>query len=137
MAFICHDYRDKELIARPIAQRLRSMGCPVWYDEYSLKVGSNLRESIENGIKECQKCILILTPNFLNNNGWTKAEFNSVFTKQILENKSVVLPVWHNVEKREVYEYSPSLLNILGIQWNKGESEVCGELMRVILERQN
>jgi hypothetical protein len=37
----------------------------VWYDEFSLKVGDSLRESIEKGIKECKKCILILTQNYL------------------------------------------------------------------------
>src|ERR1043165_7480259 len=35
LAFISHDSRDKESIARPIALRLQRMLCPVWYDEFS------------------------------------------------------------------------------------------------------
>ena len=50
LAFISHDSRDKDDIARPIATRLRGMGCPVWYDEFSLTVGQSLRESIEEGL---------------------------------------------------------------------------------------
>ena len=38
-AFICHDSRDKERVARPIAEGLSRLACPVWYDEFSLDVG--------------------------------------------------------------------------------------------------
>ena len=65
-AFISHDSRDKEEIARKLAYGLSSRLCTVWYDEYSLKIGDSLRDSIEKGIKEAKKCILVLTPNFLN-----------------------------------------------------------------------
>jgi hypothetical protein len=133
LAFISHDNRDKDVIARVIASKLMSMGCPVWYDEYTLRAGDNLRESIEQGIKECKKCILILSSNFLSNKGWTKTEFNSVFTRQIIEEQNIVLPVWYNIEEKQVYEYSPSLLNILGLNWNEGEESVCSKLFQGIM----
>jgi len=50
-AFISHDSEDKD-IARCIAINLRKRICPVWYDEFSLKVGDNLRVSIEKGLKK-------------------------------------------------------------------------------------
>jgi len=122
MAFISHDSRDKDSIARPIAQGLQSRLCKVWYDEYSLQIGDSLRESIEKGIKESQKCIIILTKNFLNNPGWCKKEFNSIFTREIVTNTKVVLPIWYGVTKEEVYEYSPSLLDTFALIWpNKNE----------------
>lgn len=55
LAFICHDSRDKDEVARKIAINLERMMCPVWYDEYSLKVGDNLRKKIDEGIKTCKK----------------------------------------------------------------------------------
>jgi|SRR6516165_5356756 hypothetical protein len=64
LAFISHDSRDKDEVARKIATNLQRMMCPVWYDEFSLRVGSNLRDSIESGLKTCKKCILILSSNF-------------------------------------------------------------------------
>jgi hypothetical protein len=57
-AFISHDSRDKTSIAEPIALQLQKFMCPVWYDQFSLRVGDSLRESIEGGLKECHKCIL-------------------------------------------------------------------------------
>ncbi|MBA3441683.1 MAG: toll/interleukin-1 receptor domain-containing protein [Pyrinomonadaceae bacterium] len=114
LAFISHDSRDKKDVALPLTLELQKKGCPVWYDEFALKVGDSLRESIEKGIKECKRCILVLSPNFLSNGGWTKVEFNSVFTREIIEQKNIVLPVWYNVTKQQVYEYSSSLPNKKG-----------------------
>ena len=132
LAFISHDSRDKELIVKPIIDELGNRLCPVWYDEYSLEVGSSLRESIEKGLKECKKCILILSPNFLSNNGWTKVEFNSIFTREILETTNLILPVWCGVKKEDIYDYSPSLLNRVGLDWNKGIENVVIKLEKAI-----
>jgi hypothetical protein len=134
LAFICHDSRDKAEVARNIAINLQRRLCPVWYDEFSLGVGDNLRDSIERGLKKCRKCILILSPHFFSNGGWTKREFDSIFTREILEQQQLVLPVWLGVSKEQVYEYSPSLLNVKGLDWNQlGDEEVCRQLTRAIL----
>jgi len=132
LAFISHDSRDKVDVARPIALGLSKMRCPVWYDEYSLKVGDSLRASTEKGLKECKKCVLILSPHFLGNTGWTKTEFDSVFTRQILEGSNVVLPVWCGVTKQQVYEFSPSLADRLAVRWDEGIEEVLRKLYRAI-----
>jgi hypothetical protein len=134
LAFISHDSRDKDEVAKKIAIKLQSMRCPVWYDDFALKIGDNLRDSIEKGLKECKKCILILSPHFLSNNGWTKREFDSIFTREILEESNLVLPVWYGVTKKDVYEYSPSLLNVKGTVWETtGAEEVCRQLYNAIM----
>ena len=132
LAFISHDFRDKEEIASPLAMQLQKFMCPVWYDEYSLKVGDSLREQIEKGLKECRKCILILTPNYLSNKGWGKKEFNSVFTRELIENQNVILPVWHGVPSKDIYEYSPSLIDRVAFKWSEGAEQVARKLKREI-----
>lgn len=132
LAFISHDSKDKDSVARPIATKLSRLMCPVWFDEFSLKLGDNLRESIENGIKESKKCVLILSKNFLSNPGWAKTEFDSIFTKELIENQNVVLPIWVDVSKQEVYEYSPSLANKVAIKWNAGEDEVVRKIHQAL-----
>jgi hypothetical protein len=107
--------------------------CPVWYDEFSLKVGDRLRESIELGLKECKKCVLVISQNFLSNTGWTKVEFNSIFTREIIQRDDFLLPVWHGVTKEEVFNYSPSLADRVGVNWNLGEAEVLRRLFRSII----
>jgi hypothetical protein len=132
IAFISHDSRDKDEIARPLAVELAKRMCPVWYDEFSLKLGDSLRESIEKGLKECKKCILVLSKHFLTNRGWTNTEFNAVFTRELLEGKNIVLPIWCGIDKAELYEYSPTLLNRLGSKWERGLEEVVREILRVL-----
>lgn len=123
-AFICHDTRDKEPFVRELASKLQSMLLSVWYDEYSLKVGDSLRGSIEKGLKECHKCVLVLSPNFVTNEGWTKAEFDSIFTREILQKQQIILPIWHEISKEQVFDYSPRLLDKVGISSSLGVEEV-------------
>jgi hypothetical protein len=134
LAFICHDSRDKEVVARKIALNLQRLMCPVWYDEFSLKVGDRLRDTIEHGLKTCNKCVIILSKNFFLNTGWTKTEFDSIFTREIFEKSNIILPVWYGVTQEAVFNYSPSLLNVKGLDWSSlGEEEVCRQLCQVIL----
>lgn len=132
LAFISHDSRDDVDIAQPLALQLQKMMCPVWYDQFSLRVGDSLRESIEKGLKECPKCVLVLTPNFLQNGGWSKREYDSVFTREIVEQNKVILPVWHNVTVKDVYEYSPVLADRVAVQWTDGVEQVARKLFQSI-----
>lgn len=132
LAFISHDSRDKEEIAKKLALALSSRMCPVWYDEYSLKVGDSLRESIEKGLKECRKCIFILTPNFLANGGWAKTEYQSIFTRELVERQKVILPVWAGVTSQDIYQYSPILADRVAAQWSEGLGTVAAKLVAAI-----
>lgn len=106
--------------------------CPVWYDQFSLRVGDSLRESIERGIRECHRCILILTPNFLSNDGWSKREYDSIFTREIVEKRNVILPVWDEISTKDVYRFSPILADRVAVQWSLGVEEVARRLVRSI-----
>lgn len=132
LAFISHDSRDKDELVRELAQELSKLMCPVWYDEYSLNVGDSLRESIETGLKETKNCIVVLSPNFLSNEGWGKAEFDSVFTREILEKQNVILPIWHNVTVKQVYDYSPRLADKVGLNTEIGVKELARKLANTI-----
>jgi hypothetical protein len=131
-AFICHDSRDKDSIAEPIAVQLQRLMCPVWYDQFSLRVGDSLRESIERGLKESSKCILVLTRNFLGNEGWTKREYDSIFTRELVEKQKVILPVWDGILPEDVYRYSPILADRVAVQWSLGAEEVARRLLNAI-----
>jgi len=132
LAFISHDSRDKDVIVRELAIELSKLLCPVWYDEFSLKVGDSLRANIEKGLKETKKCVIILSPNFFTNGGWGKAEFDSIYTREIVEEENVILPVWHNVGAKEVYDYSPRLADKVGLNSAEGVPALARKLAEVI-----
>jgi hypothetical protein len=132
MAFISYDSRDKDPLVRELAQQMSTQMCPVWFDEYSLKVGDSLRAAIEKGLKETKKCILVLSPNFFSNTGWARAEFDSIYTREIVERGNVMLPVWHNVGVKEVYEYSPRLADKVGLSSELGVAELARRLSNAV-----
>lgn len=132
LAFMCYDSRDREPLVRSLVIELAKLMCPVWYDEYSLGIGDSLRENIERGLRETPKCVVILSPYFLSNTGWTKAEFDSIYTREILEKQNVILPVWHNVSVREIYEYSPRLADKVGLNSSLGVEQLAQKLARAI-----
>jgi len=132
LAFISHDSRDKDAFVRELAHELAKNLCTVWYDEFSLKVGDSLRSSIERGLRETKKCIVVLSPNFLSNDGWGRAEFDSIFTREILEKQNVILPVWLNVDVNDVYNYSPRLADKVGLAATIGVPEVARLLANAV-----
>lgn len=132
LAFISHDTRDKDAFVRELAHELAKQFCTVWYDEFSLKVGDSLRASIERGLKETKKCIMVLSPNFLSNEGWSRVEFDSVYTREIVEKQNVILPVWLNVDVKDVYNFSPRMADRVGLAASLGVPEVARRLANAI-----
>ncbi len=132
IAFISHDSRDKDKIARVLADNLIKSRIPVWYDEYSLKVGDSLTDSINNGIKNCKKCILILSKNFLSNSGWGRSEFRSAFTKDMIRKERNLIPIWVDVTPDEVLDYHADLADTFAINWRIGVDKVCRKIEEIL-----
>jgi hypothetical protein len=45
--FVCHASADKDEVVRPLAYALRDENLAVWYDEFELTIGDNLRRKID------------------------------------------------------------------------------------------
>src|SRR5262245_30017519 len=48
--FICHAGEDREEVVEPLARELAGRGYRVWYDQWELMVGDNLRRRIDDGL---------------------------------------------------------------------------------------
>ena len=117
------------------APALSRGGCPVWFDEYSLRVGDSLLDKITEGLQSTAKCVLILSPDFLSNEGWCKYEFKTAKVREIIEGQSVILPVWHGVSKEQVYQYLPSLVDTVGISTAEHSvDEVARQISDVLMD---
>lgn len=133
LAFISHAKSDGREFSTELANELSRLGCPVWFDEFSLNVGDCLVESIDTGLKNTEKCIFVLSPDFLSNEGWCKYEFKTASMKQIFEKKNIMLLIWHGIQKEDVYEYSAALAGTVGVQSSLGVSQVAKKLSKVLL----
>lgn len=111
--FISHASEDKESFVRPLVEKLKILGCKVFYDELSIKWGDSLREKIDEGLHKCKYGIVVLSPNFFAKK-WTQVELNALFSRQMNE-KKLILPIWHNITRDEVLRNSPMLSDMLAL----------------------
>jgi hypothetical protein len=116
--FISHAAEDKEEIAKPLADALNASGLKVWYVDYALKIGDNLRESIDYGLARAKLGIVILSNHFLEKR-WTLEDLDDLAVREV-SGKKAILPVWHKVGFREVFGYSPVLADRVAISTDKG-----------------
>lgn len=124
--FISHASEDKNPFVRDLANEIQGAGISVWYDEFSLKWGDRLRASIDRGLRDCRYGIVVLSPDFFRKD-WPKNELEGLFALE--ENgKTKILPIWHNLNKHQIAEFSPMLAGRMAIQSNKPIPEIIERL---------
>ncbi len=109
--FISHASEDKDEVVRPLANSLKSKGIKVWYDEFEMRIGDSLRRKIDKGLANSRFGIVVISKDFIKK-GWTNYELDGIITKAI-SGEQIILPIWHNITKREVIDFSPSLADKL------------------------
>jgi len=105
--FISHASEDKDEIVRSLANALVSHGLNVWYDEFSLRIGDSLRQKIDRGLATSRVGLVVLSPLFISK-GWTNYELDGIVTRAV-SGEQILLPIWHNITKQQVVDFSPSL----------------------------
>jgi hypothetical protein len=105
--FISHASEDKDAVVRPLANALRDSGLKVWYDEFELKIGDSLRRKIDAGLAKSKFGVVVLSRSFFGK-GWTNYELDGLVTRAV-SGEQILLPIWHDITKKELIEYSPSL----------------------------
>lgn len=105
--FISHASEDKDTIVRSLAAELVGKGLKVWYDEFTLRIGDSLRQKIDKGLAKSRVGLVVLSPAFVSK-GWTNYELDGIVTRTV-SGEQILLPIWHNITKQEVIDFSPSL----------------------------
>src|SRR5208282_3268583 len=60
--FLCHTKADKARVRR-LAERLRTAGVRVWFDEWVIKPGDSIFLAIERGLETARTLILCMSQN--------------------------------------------------------------------------
>lgn len=129
--FISHASEDKDTVARPLAEALRTHGLEVWYDEYQLRIGDSLRRKIDDGLRRSRFGVVILSEAFFRK-GWPQYELDGLVTLSVT-GRQVLLPIWHEVAAEQVVEYSPSLADKVALRTVDADiSEIAREIADVV-----
>lgn len=105
--FISHASEDKDSIVRSLATALTEVGLNVWYDEFTLRIGDSIRQKIDKGLANSRVGLVVLSPFFVSK-GWANYELDGIVTRTV-SGEQILLPIWHNITKQEVIDFSPSL----------------------------
>jgi hypothetical protein len=130
-AFVSHATEDKERFVRPLAHALTILGAKLWYDEFSLRLGDSLSESIDRGLANSRYGIVVISPDFMRK-PWTKRELQGLVAAEI-GGHSVILPVWYEVTRGEVLAFSPPLADKFAVRTaDKTAQQIALEILSVI-----
>jgi TIR domain len=126
--FISHASEDKEGFVRELVDALRAREMRVWFDEAELRVGDGLRRSIDNGLRRSRFGVVALSRAFFDKQ-WPGAELDALANREMSgDGGVVVLPIWLDVGREEVAEYSPLLADKLALRSSEGVETVADKL---------
>jgi hypothetical protein len=126
--FISHASEDKPLIAAPLAHYLTSASFNTWYDEFNLNVGDHLTDTINRGLESSAFGVVVLSPLFLSKN-WPQYELET-FLRLETEQRSRVLPVWHQIGATDLQHRFPQLADRKAADTKRGLQAVAEELVK-------
>lgn len=129
-AFICHASEDK-IIVRLLAEQLRALGLHVWFDESTLHVGDSLRRSIDYGLANSRFGIVILSHSFFLKE-WPQRELDGLVALAIDSREKRILPVWHEIGRKDIVKYCPTLADLVAVSTKEGIDKAAFKLAEVI-----
>lgn len=89
--FISYAYEDRNY-ADLISNKLREAGHNVWYDAWTLNVGDNIVEKINDGLKDIDAFIVIISKHSLGSN-WVSKEYSLIAFSEIHSKKRRIIPI--------------------------------------------
>lgn len=98
--FISHSSKDKKDV-ESIIPYLNAQNLPVWFDKYSITVGSSITESVQTGIENSDIVIFWITNNFLLSR-WCNMEMRAFIKKLIEENCKIIMVLDDSIDIKQL-----------------------------------
>lgn len=135
--FVSHAWEDKESFADEFVDELRKLEVKVWYDTSQIKWGDSMRARIDAGLRKSKFGVAVLSPNYIaEGKYWTKAELDGLFQLDSVNGK-MLLPIWHELTKKEVMEYSPIIASKLAMSTAlMTPKEIAEELVKLLFSEE-
>ena len=131
--FISHSSRDKDEVARPLAQALEDRGLQVWLDEEQLQIGDSIRRGIDAALRESRFGLVVLSPAYLNSE-WGQKELDAFFAKEKYNTKSI-LPIYHGISIEDVEQHWPMLADKISLNTNESNEQLADKIQQSIQSR--
>jgi len=127
--FISYAHEDKASAAAPLAAALVDAGVSVWFDEHEITLGDSLLRKIDEGLKDSQFGVVILSRTFFGK-PWTMTELQGLMARQ--EFGKTILPVLHEMDHRELVQISPILAGFVNTSTSSGPKALAHEIANAV-----
>jgi hypothetical protein len=101
--FLSHSSKDKDVV-RDIANRLKSDGVRVWFDEWEIKPGDSIPAKIEDGLEHSRVLVLCLSAEALAAD-WPQLERHTFRFKDPLNHDRRFIPLRLDDEVLQFLQY--------------------------------
>lgn len=129
--FISYAHEDEE-IAKSLADMLSKLGLEVWIDELKLKIGDSISQKIGEAIKKSKYGVVVLSRYYLKKK-WPIEELKLLFNLQLSTGQKMILPMWHGIDKKEIEDTFPFLIDIKALSTEKYSlSTIAKEIYNVV-----
>lgn len=131
--FICHSSADKKKIVEPLADDLDQRGLQVWYDDFEISLGDDIRDAIEEGIANSRYGVIVLSDQFLEAD-WAGAELSSLTAREHSEGvQKILLPLRYGIGMDSIRENTPLLASKYTMEITEDNiGEIAKEICEVI-----
>jgi hypothetical protein len=114
--FLSHSAKD-EAVVRPLAERLRSDGLRVWFDEWEIKPGDSIPAKIEEGLEHSRVLVLCMSANAFGSD-WAQLESHTFRFRDPLNKERRFIPL-----RLDDAPIKGSLAQFLYINWHPAHRE--------------
>jgi TIR domain len=110
---------------------LKLRGFEVWYDEFVLKIGDSLRREIDKGLENCRFGVVVLSKAFFSKE-WPQRELDGLTQRETSGGRTVILPVWHEIDAAEVGRHSRVLADRFAVRTSSGVEAIAKQVADVL-----
>ena len=114
--FLSHSAKDKAA-GRPLAERLRTDGLKVWFDEWVLRPGDSIPAKIEEGLEHSRVLVLCMSANAFGSD-WAQLESGTFRFRDPLNKERRFVPL-----RFDDAPIKGSLAQFLYINWRPADRE--------------
>lgn len=127
--FISYASEDRQDVAQPLYNHLKSIGKRVWFDQSEIKLGESWVQKINDGLANSKYGLFIISPIFIQKY-WTTKELRS-FQSSMQSNEERILPILHNLGRDDLRQF-PFLNELQNCPTDIGFDKVVQRIMQRI-----
>lgn len=101
--FVSHCHKDKLKYVDDLVEELKKLDIKVFYDTDEITWGDDIREKIDNGLKNSKLAIVVISRKYFGRD-WTEYEIKELFKRQFSEGRKLILPILYQINKSDLVE---------------------------------